>query len=100
MLTPHRQAVSFRPVLITTQHRGVFVGLIPTDQDVNARTMALKTAKMVIYWGTTRGLMELCETGPTEKSKISAPADIAALHDITAVFEMTPAAWQKFREAR
>lgn len=99
MLAPHRQALSFRPVLVTTQHRGVFVGLIHGDQDVNVRTMPLKAAKMAIYWGTTRGLMELCETGPTEKSKISAPADIAALHDITAVFDVTPNAWAKWQEA-
>lgn len=99
MLTPHYRTVGLRPVLVTTQHRGVFVGLIPADQDINARTLPLKAAKMVIYWGTMRGLMELCETGPTEKSKISAPADIAALHDITAVFEMTPAAWHKVQEA-
>lgn len=99
MLTPHRQSLSLRPVLVTTQHRGVFMGLIPSDQDINARTMPLQKARMIIYWGTTKGLMELCETGPTEKSKISAPADIAALHDITAVFEVKPAAWQKVQEA-
>lgn len=99
MLTPHYRTVGLRPVLVTTQHRGVFVGLIPTDQDVTARTLPLKAAKMAIYWGTTRGLMELCETGPTEKSKISAPADIAALHDITAVFDIAPNAWAKWQEA-
>ncbi|MGH2619181.1 MAG: DUF6948 domain-containing protein [Anaerolineales bacterium] len=46
-----------------------------------------------MYWGTTKGVMELCETGPTAKSKISAPADIPMLHDITALFDLTPAAW-------
>lgn len=89
----------FRPVLITTEHRGVFAGLIPADQDLAARSMPLKAARMQIYWGTTRGLMELCETGPTSKSRISAPADIAMLHDITAVFDMTPAAWAAMQKA-
>ena len=88
-----------KPVLITTQHRGVFAGLVPEDQDVGARTMALKEARMAIYWGTTRGVMELAETGPTSKSKISAQADIPALHDITAVFEITGPAWEKWRAA-
>jgi len=88
-----------RPVLVTTQHRGVFAGLIPTDQDLAARSMPLKAAKMAIYWGTTRGLMELCETGPTAKSRISAPADIPVLHDITAIFDITPAAWTKWEAA-
>ena len=87
------------PVLITTQHRGVFAGLVPADQDLNVRTMAVKSAKMAIYWGTTKGVMELAHTGPTAKSKISAPADIPALHDITAAFSITPEAWAKWEAA-
>ncbi len=88
-----------KPVLITTQHRGVFAGLIPDDQDVSARSMPLTAAKMAIYWGTTRGVMELCATGPTAKSKISLPADIPMLNDITAVFDITPEAWVKWEAA-
>ena len=86
-----------KPVLITTQHRGVFVGQIPDDQDITARSMPLLNARMVIYWGTTRGLPELCETGPTVESRISARADIPALHDITAVFAVSAAAWAGFQ---
>lgn len=88
-----------KPVLITTEHRGVFAGLIPDGQDLTARSMPLKSAKMAIYWGTSRGVMELCETGPTAKSRISATADIPMLHNITAVFEITPKAWGKWQEA-
>ena len=88
-----------KPVLITTEHRGVFAGLIDNDQDITARSMPLKQAKMAIYWGTTRGVMELAQSGPTGNSRISLPADIPALHDITAVFEITPEAWAKWLEA-
>lgn len=88
-----------KPVLITTVHRGVFAGLIPVDQDLSAKAMPLKEAKMAIYWGTTKGVMELCETGPTGKSKISAPADIPMLHDITAVFAISDEAWAKWQSA-
>jgi len=87
------------PVLITTKHRGVFAGLVPEGQDLTASTMALKAAKMAIRWGTSRGLMQLCDTGPTPESKISAPADIPVLHDITAVFHITPEAWAKWQAA-
>ncbi|MBD3785659.1 MAG: hypothetical protein IE922_01635 [Sphingomonadales bacterium] len=87
------------PVLITTKHRGVFAGLVPTDQDLTAPTMALHSARMAIKFGTTRGLMQLCETGPTDKSRISAPADIPVLHDITAVFSITPEAWAQWLAA-
>ena len=83
-------------VLITTSHRGVFAGQIPEDQDISAKSMPLKNARMAIYWGTSRGVMQLCDTGPTEKSRISDPADISMLHDITAVFDITDKAWKKW----
>jgi hypothetical protein len=88
-----------KPVLITTTHRGVFAGLIPDGQDLTAKAMSLNGARMAIHWGTTKGLMELCETGPTSKSKISAPADIPMLHDITAIFAISDKAWEKWNKA-
>lgn len=86
-----------KPILVTTQHRGVFAGLVPDDQDLNARTMPLKEARMAIYWGTTRGVHELAHSGPNDKSRISLPADIPALHDITAVLLITEEAWAKWK---
>lgn len=88
-----------KPVLVTTEHRGVFAGLIEDDQDINARSMPLKSAKMAIYWGTAKGVMELAKDGPNGKSKISLAADIPALHGITAVFDVTPEAWKKWEAA-
>ena len=86
-----------KSVLITTKHRGVFAGEIPDDQDLSVQAMPLKNARMAIRFGTTKGLMQLCETGPTDNSKISAPADIPMLHDITAVFAITEEAWGKWQ---
>ena len=88
-----------KPVLITTEYRGVFAGLIEDDQDLTARSMPMKSAKMAIYWGTTRGVMELCDTGPNSKSKISLPADIPMLHGITAIFDISADAWKKWETA-
>lgn len=88
-----------KAVILTTKHRGVFFGYVPDDQDMNAPSMGLQGAKMAIYWGTTKGIMQLAETGPTDKSKISAPADIAALHDITAVFAVSPKALKAWERA-
>lgn len=83
-----------KPVLVTTQHRGVFAGLIHENQDLSAKAFPMDNARMAIYWGTTKGVMQLAETGPTGKSRISAPADIPMLHDITAVFKITDEAWE------
>lgn len=88
-----------RPVLVTTAHRGVFAGLIPVDQDLSVKALPLRRARMAIYWGTERGVMQLCQTGPTEKSKISDPADIPMLHDITALFDITPEAWEAWERS-
>lgn len=86
-------------VLITTKHRGVFAGEIADTADLAATALPVRNARMAIYFGTTRGVVELAETGPTAKSRISAPADIPMLHDITALFAITDKAWAKWLAA-
>jgi len=86
-----------KPVLVTTLHRGVFFGYVEDDTNLTNKTLSLTGARMALRWGTTRGVMELAETGPTENSKIGAAADIPVLHDVTAVFavsEEAEIAWQ------
>ena len=81
-----------RPVIVCTEHRGVFFGY---SADTTGDVVHLKNARMAIRFGTTRGVMELAETGPTSSSKISARADIE-VRKITSVFEVTPAATSKW----
>lgn len=81
------------PVIVCTENRGVFFGY---TADLNADPIVLSRARMAIYWGTTRGVMELAETGPTSKSKISARADIPRLPKVTAVFAVHPSAVEKW----
>ena len=88
-------SASLRPVIVCTQHRGVFFGW---TLDSTQRTVHLQRAKMAIYWGTERGVMQLAATGPTAKSKVSAPCDMEA-RDVTAVFEVTPEAASKWDAA-
>lgn len=77
-----------RPVIVCTQWRGVFFGYA---EDTSGDIVHLKGAKMAIYWGTTKGVLQLCHTGPTTSSKISAPAD-GEVRGVTGVFEVTPEA--------
>lgn len=79
---------NLRPVIVCTSHRGVFFGFA---SDTTGDVIHLKNARMAIYWGTTKGVMELADTGPTSSSKISAQADIE-VRSITAVFEVSAAA--------
>lgn len=77
-------------VLITTAHKGVWFCQVDESKDLTQRTLTdLKNCRMAIYWGTKKGLQQLCETGPTENSRISSPSDIDVLHDVTAVFSVT-----------
>ena len=82
-----------RPVIVCTEYRGVFFGLA---DDTSGDTVKLKDARMAIYWGTTKGVMELAHTGPTEDSRIGAPADIE-VRKVTAVFEVTKEATKKWQ---
>lgn len=79
-----------RHVIVCTAHKGVFYGLTRQDDDTILTTgrVRLLRAKMAIYWGTTKGVMQLAHTGPTSTSRISAPADIS-LSDVIAVFTVT-----------
>lgn len=84
-----------RPVIVCTEHRGVFFGYA---DDTSGNTIKLEKARMAIAFGTTRGVMELAETGPTSRSKVSARADID-VRKVTAVFECTTAATEAWERA-
>lgn len=75
-----------RPVIVCTEHRGVFFGYA-TDTDGDR--IHLRAARMAIYFGTQRGIMQLAETGPTESSKISARANIEVRTTATATATAT-----------
>ena len=76
-----------RPVIVCTEFRGVFFGYA---EDTSGDVIHLKDARMAIYFGTTKGVMQLAETGPTSSSKISAKANIE-VRKITAVLEVSRA---------
>jgi hypothetical protein len=85
-----------RPVIVCTEHRGVFFGF---STDTTGDVIHLEDARMAIRWGTTRGVMQLAETGPTRDSNISAKADIE-VRKITAIFEVSDtalAAWKAIK---
>jgi hypothetical protein len=82
------KATKERPVIVCTEHRGVFFGYA---SDTAGDKFLLKRARMAIYFGTKRGVMELAETGPTSQSRISARADLD-VRKVALVMEVTDAA--------
>lgn len=81
-------------IIVTTVNRGVFAGYA-SEQAIEAsdesKRIILRHAKMAIRFGTEKGIAQLAHTGPTEASRIGAPATIR-LQNITAVFSVEPAA--------
>ncbi|HET7663861.1 MAG TPA: hypothetical protein VFK31_09510 [Rhodanobacteraceae bacterium] len=84
-----------RPVIVTTEHRGVFFGYAG---DTSGDVIHLKRARMGIHWATKRGLVELAEDGPNNDSHISARADVE-VRKVTAVFEVTDKAAKAWEAA-
>lgn len=84
-------------VLITTERRGVFVGRLES-YDEKARVAVVLDCRMAIYWGATNGLFQLAETGPTDKSKISAKVERVRLELCECVVDVSAAAeaaWER-----
>jgi hypothetical protein len=87
---------SERPVIVTTEHRGVFFGYADST---DGEQIALKRARLCVYWSAeVKGFMGLASGGPTEKCRIGPPADIK-LRKITAVLEVTPEAEKAWEAA-
>jgi len=84
-----------RPVVVTTEHRGVFFGWAT---DTAGTTINLKRARLCIYWSADlMGFMGLAAKGPSRDCKIGPAADIE-LRDITSVVECTPEAADKWEK--
>jgi hypothetical protein len=91
-----KQEKSERPVLVTTEYRGVFFGYA-TETD--GESIRLSRARNCVYWSAdVRGFLGLAKTGPTDGCRIGPPADIE-LRGVTCVAEVTPAATEAWERA-
>jgi hypothetical protein len=85
-----------RPVLVTTEHRGVFFGYAV---DTMGSTVILEQARMCIYWSPdVRGFMGLATTGPSKSCRVGPAVPRFTLHKVTSVSDCTPEAieaWEK-----
>ena len=84
-----------RPVLVTTEYRGVFFGYAA---DTSGDTITLTAARNCIYWPSKNGgFGGLASEGPVQGARIGARVDKIELRKITAVAECTAAsveAWE------
>ena len=86
-----------RPVIVTTEYRGVFFGYAT---DTSGDTIVLRNARNCIYWSAkTGGFMGLASTGPQDGSRIGATVKQIELRKITSVAEVEPAAVKAWEAA-
>jgi len=82
--------------MITTVHRGVFVGY--TNDVAEAEIITLTKARMVIYFDqSTHGVLGVASRGLSRASRLSPAVDRLVLRNITAICDATPeaaASWE------
>lgn len=96
--TPTTAPALGRPVLVTTEHRGVFFGYLKGE--ATAAQVTLDRPRNVLYWPTAqKGFLGLCTTGPVAECRIGPAAEESTLFKITGVFGCTAAARDAFEAA-
>lgn len=86
-----------RPVLVTTEYRGVFFGY---SDDTSGENIILKNARNCIYWPSSQGgFMGLASEGPAKGARIGSKVDCIELRKVTSVTEMTELAVNAWEDA-
>jgi hypothetical protein len=92
---PRKEREMKKSVIVTTQHRGVFYGVLNTDEQPESdRTLILNNCRNAIYWAGSRGFLGLASDGPEKGSRVGSTAPRVVLHDVTSVSDCTPKAAQ------
>ena len=86
-----------KPVLVTTEHRGVFFGYLELGEDEGCKDkLVLRNVRCAIYWAGTGGFLSLASDGPNENCRIGDEATRVILHDITSVSDCTDVAAKRW----
>ena len=85
-----------KPLVVTTQHRGVFFGY---GQETTEKTIRIEKAQMCVYWSAdVKGVVGLAADGPTASCKIGPPAPAITLQDVTSVMVVSNEAEAKWKQ--
>lgn len=82
------------PLVVTTEHRGVFFGYGTPTTD---KTIRLERARMCVYWSAdVRGVVGLAAKGPSKGCRIGPAAPAIVLQGVTAVLEVSKEAEEQW----
>lgn len=88
-----------RPVVVTTELRGVFFGYL--DGEPSKEQVTLRRCRNCFFWGrTVKGFVGLSQSGPDKDSKVGPAADVAVLFGVTAVLACTREAVQAWEAGK
>lgn len=86
-----------RPVLVTTEYRGVFFGYA---DDTSGENITLIGARNCIYWPSQNGgFMGLAAEGPAKGARIGCKVERIDLRKVTSVTEVTSEAQRVWENA-
>lgn len=81
-----------KPVVITTEHRGVFFGYVKDDSNLPTSVELTGVRNCISWTASVKGVLGLAATGPNADCRIGPQVPDAKLWKITGVFDCTPAA--------
>lgn len=86
------------PVVICTEHKGVFFGFLNGVQKPDATVLTVTDAQMCVSWtADIGGVLGLASSGPSKSCRVSPKVPKITLQGVTAVVEATEdavKAWQ------
>lgn len=87
-----------KPVLVTTDNRGVFFGYLVDDGSPAEVTLA--NGRNCIYWSdSTRGFLGLASVGPDENCRVGPKASQFTVYGVNLVADVTPEAVKRWEAA-
>lgn len=87
-----------RPVLVTTEHRGVFFGYA-SEINEGERFVKLERMRNCIQWRGLKGFLDLTTTGPTASCRVGPAAKSGQLFKVTGIWDVEPAAVDAWENA-
>lgn len=90
---------STKPVLVTTEFRGVFFGYIKDDKNLPEQ-VTLTGVRNCIYWSNCGGFLGLAATGPNKDCRVGDRVPELTLYKITSVTPVEDAAEKAWESAQ
>lgn len=88
-----------KPVVITTENRGVFFGYVEDDSKCPAE-IVLSQVRMCVYWSSdVKGVLGLASTGPTKDCRITHAVPSVKLYKVTAILDCSPESAEKWEQS-